>query len=82
MPKGTEILLLLNAVNVNGFGEAGRQKTSSPHVFDGSVFCPERWLNPEGEFDGNAWPLYAFSAGARRCFGQKLAVGVHVFTLT
>ena len=56
-------------------GPDAKSTTSAPPwEHDGLAFYPERWIDADGKFNSRAGPNYAYGAGPRMCFGNKLAV--------
>jgi cytochrome P450 len=56
------------------------QDTTKPPL---NEFHPGRWLSDSGDFNPNAAASMAFSGGARRCYGQKIAMlEMRVFLVT
>ncbi|KAI3396133.1 hypothetical protein diail_464 [Diaporthe ilicicola] len=87
IPTGTPIVLMTQDVSHQETyqGEDLRSASSrlaspsGPSSQDTEVppldqFFPGRWLSTDGDFDANAVASLPFSAGARGCFGQKIAM--------
>lgn len=81
IPKGAMVLFCNSLVEKPQFAvderlrsaKAREKKDSVAAWHDGvcslDEFHPERWLRPDGSFDGRAFPRLAFSYGPRACFG-------------
>lgn len=75
---GTPIILMTQDVTQQGMptiaGSPNKSwvgRDASPQL---SCFCPERWLDSEGNYNPDATYSIPFSVGARGCFGKKIAL--------
>ncbi|KAI0123045.1 cytochrome P450 [Xylariales sp. AK1849] len=86
IPAGTPIILVTagpsydrpNLVSVAEDVHSSSSRKTNTKIWDPTIpessFVPDRWLNDSGDFDSDAGPSLPFSAGARGCFGKKIAL--------